>query len=339
MNLQIDRFIKFIPSEESVYLLTQKGHAFRLLTIIAEAARRYEGGSDGLRIGEAFIGGFENYDMSEQNYRTAKEILVRRSHIEIVETCRTRKKVTNGVTTVGTKVRLLSTTVYDINIIGTNDRSNDLPTTDPRPTNDKQEQQEVKNVNKQQQPLTPSLPLPVCSPVGLFSCIEGLVLSVQEKQKLCNFPELDVIRAVQVLKEQKKAVDSIMGFLLRAIENKWQPKSNPKIELSDEAKSNRDKLMRYAGENESQLQVKDIKISDRIDHAMFGVVKIPYEMEFKKFKELVITARRQYNLIPPERPPNLARVIEDHAPNGKVVNLQHAGSIASNLVENIQKRN
>lgn len=134
-----ERFLKFIPSKEAMYLLTEKGHAFRLLTIIAESARRYDGDPDGLKIGEALIGGHENYDMSESNYRSAKDILVRRSHIEIVETCRTRKKVTTGVTTVGTKVKLLSSNVWDINLEAGHDRTHDLPTTDPRPTHDEQE--------------------------------------------------------------------------------------------------------------------------------------------------------------------------------------------------------
>ena len=147
-----DRFIKFIPSEEAMYLLKQKGHAFRLLTIVAESARRYEGAPDGLNIGECFIGGHEKYDMTEQNYRTAKALLVSRNHIEIIETCRTRKKgltsrdnfnspfcknPTTGVTTVGTKVKLLSSNVYDINSNNGNDRTNDWVTTDQRPTNDK----------------------------------------------------------------------------------------------------------------------------------------------------------------------------------------------------------
>jgi len=131
-----ERFLKFIPSKEALYLLTKKGHAFRLLAIVAELARRYEGGVDGLKVGEALIGGHENYDMSEQNYRTAKDILVRRQHLKIVETCRTRKKVTTGITTVGTKVKLLSSSVWDINSDTGNDRSNDRPTTDQRPTND-----------------------------------------------------------------------------------------------------------------------------------------------------------------------------------------------------------
>lgn len=136
------RFLKFIPSEEALWLLKNKGHAFRLLTIIAESARRTDGNPDGLKIGECFIGGFENYDMTERNYRTAKDILIKRRHIEIVETCRTRKKSTTGTTTVGTKVRLLSSTVWDINSNSTDDRSDDCPTTDRRPTDDKQESKE-----------------------------------------------------------------------------------------------------------------------------------------------------------------------------------------------------
>ncbi len=152
-----ERFLKFIISEEAMYLLKKKGHAFRLLTIIAESARRYEGGADGLNPGEAFIGGHEDYDMTEQNYRTAKNILIRRQHIEIIETCRTRKKVTTGVTTVGTRVKLLSSTVYDINSEMGNDRTNDRPTTDQRPTNDKLRKirKKKKEEEKNKNPLPP----------------------------------------------------------------------------------------------------------------------------------------------------------------------------------------
>lgn len=139
-----NRFIKFIPSEEAMWLLKNKGHAFRLLAIVAESARRYEGGPDGLEIGEAFIGPHQNYDMSERNYRTAKEILVNRRHLKIVETNRTRKKSTTGTTTASTKVKLLSSNVWDINLNIDDDRNDDRPTTDRRLTDDKQEDKEVK---------------------------------------------------------------------------------------------------------------------------------------------------------------------------------------------------
>ena len=153
-----ERFIKFIPSEEAMWLLKKKGHAFRLLAIIAESARRVEGDPDGLNVGECFIGGHENYDMTERNYRTAKDTLVKRRHLEIVETCRTRKKATTGSTTVGTKVRLLSSNVWDINLNTTDDRNDDWPTTDRRPTDDKLRKN--KNIKKERkQHLPQSAPL------------------------------------------------------------------------------------------------------------------------------------------------------------------------------------
>lgn len=190
-----NRFIKFIPSEEAMYLLTQKGHAFRLLSIVAESARRYEGHPDGLHIGECFIGGFENYDMSEQNYRTAKEILLRRGHIEIIETCRTRKKgltsscsfnsgfcknPTTGVTTISTKVKLLSANVWDINLEIGNDRINERVTTDQRPTNDKQEAKEYKEYKEQ--PQTPSKEWAFAA--AIFECLKIPQLSDQDRKSI-----------------------------------------------------------------------------------------------------------------------------------------------------------
>lgn len=157
MSETSERFIKFIPSEEAMYLLKNKGHAFRLLAIVAESARRYEGGPDGLKVGECFIGGFQNYDMTEQNYRSAKAILIRRQHLLVIETCRTRQKATTEVTTVSTKVKLLSSNVWDINLILDNDRSNDRPTTDQRPTNDKL--RKIKKEKKDKKPTyLPNLP-------------------------------------------------------------------------------------------------------------------------------------------------------------------------------------
>lgn len=246
-----ERFIKFIPSEEAMYLLKKKGHAFRLLTIIAEAARRYENGTHGLRTGEAFIGGFEDYDMTEQNYRTAKKILEKRGHIEIVETCRTRKgltevqrnsntKITTEVTTVGTKVKLLSSSVYDINIDAPNDRSNERLTTDQRPTNDKQRNKEVKNTKKQQ-PQTPLNESNITDTIGpnvaadvvvVFSCLEKLPDSkVSRKRKIeitkkyqKENNEQAVINAVAVVTaEGFEPNETFEKSLNAALKGKWKP--------------------------------------------------------------------------------------------------------------------
>ena len=55
------RFIKFIDSDETFYLIEHHPNAFLLLTIIASRARRISGNPDGLEIGEAHIGDYKNY--------------------------------------------------------------------------------------------------------------------------------------------------------------------------------------------------------------------------------------------------------------------------------------
>lgn len=156
------RFIKFIPSAEALYLAKKHHNAFILLMFIAERARRENGHPDGLLIGECHIGDYKKYGLTEKEYRTAKKILVERKHIEIIETCRTRKSEKNSkstlnlqnseksateratkTTTVGTLVKLISSTVYDINPEPSNqqkgDRKGDRGATEGRPKGDEQE--------------------------------------------------------------------------------------------------------------------------------------------------------------------------------------------------------
>jgi hypothetical protein len=158
----VERFLKFIPSKEAMFLVTHKNlayqNAFRLLTIVAERARRYNGHPDGLMIGQCHLGKWTDYGMSEQNYKTAKKILERMQLIKIIETNRTRKKVTTGVTTEGTLIELISSTVYDINIEDGNDRSNDCLTTAQRLPNDKlRKNKKDKKEKEEELPLTPSV--------------------------------------------------------------------------------------------------------------------------------------------------------------------------------------
>lgn len=134
-----ERFLKFIPSEEAFWLMQHKPNAFNLLTHIANTARRINGHPDGLLIGQCHLQTWTFYGLTEQQYRTAKQILVQRKHIIIIETNRTRKKSTTGLTTASTLVQLCSTTIWDINPEDVNDRINVRPTTDQRLTNDKQE--------------------------------------------------------------------------------------------------------------------------------------------------------------------------------------------------------
>lgn len=132
------RFIKFIPGPEEEFLST-KPIAFTLLSLVAKRARRESGLADGLDPGECYIGDHKSIGATRQEYRTALKLLVTRKHFKILETCRTRQKSTTGTTTIGTKVKLLSSNVWDINLEETNHRSNHCPTTDQPPTNHEQE--------------------------------------------------------------------------------------------------------------------------------------------------------------------------------------------------------
>ncbi|HWY79556.1 MAG TPA: hypothetical protein VNW29_04300 [Candidatus Sulfotelmatobacter sp.] len=147
----MQRFIKFIPSEEATWLRDTHPNAFLLLQVIAERARRISGHPDGLEIGECYMGdlccGF-----SEQNYRTAKLRLVDMKYVKICETNRTRKKSTTGITTKGTKIKLISSAIWDINIENDNVSPNDCLTTDQRLPNDEQERtRKNKNEKEEQQ--------------------------------------------------------------------------------------------------------------------------------------------------------------------------------------------
>lgn len=161
-----ERFIKFIPSKEAFWLMTHKPNAFRLLTHIANTARRTYGCPEGLSIGECRLLNWEKYDLTEREYRTAKKILVDLKHIIIIDTCRTRQKSTTGTTTVSTRVRLISSTIYDINSEEIDDRNDDRATTERRPTCDFPQESEKdiqymkkEKKDKNKQPLTPSFPI------------------------------------------------------------------------------------------------------------------------------------------------------------------------------------
>lgn len=140
ISMSKKRFIKLLDSEETNYLLEHHPNAFLLLTLIAIRARRVSGKPDGLEIGEAYIGDYRKCGIeTERKYRTAKTLLQLRCHLLICETCRTRKKSTTGMTTHGTKVKLLKSTVWDINPESNDDRDDDRATTERRPSDDEEE--------------------------------------------------------------------------------------------------------------------------------------------------------------------------------------------------------
>ncbi|MHC4496421.1 MAG: hypothetical protein ACYSYM_11435, partial [Planctomycetota bacterium] len=106
-------FIKLIRSEQTREL-QKDPNAFTLLSVIACRARRTSMfDTQDLKLGEALIGDYKNYGMTEQEYRTSKTKLKRWGF------------ATFKATTKGTIAKLTDKSIYDINIEPSNGPSNE----------------------------------------------------------------------------------------------------------------------------------------------------------------------------------------------------------------------
>ncbi len=207
-----NRFLKFILSDEALWLMDHKPNAFRLLTHIARTARRIPGYPDGLSIGQCHLQHWEKYNLTQQEYRTAKQILVKRQHIKILKTKRTPKKSTTEsttdstteITTASTLVQLCSSTIWDINPKTYNDSNgdrvnqtiNDSVTTEQRLNNDKQEGRRVnKKEEEKKEDYARTAPRPrIVSPIS-FDFSSFIFLGITEQDKAdwrVSYPHVDV---------------------------------------------------------------------------------------------------------------------------------------------------
>lgn len=216
-----ERFIKYIPSPESEWLKENHPNAFLLLTLIAERARLVAGNPDGLDIGECHIGDYKKAGISTRGqYRHALSILLARAHIKIIENCRTRKKATTGTTTVGSRVKLISSTVYDFNFLSNNHR-NDHPTTTEQPPNNHEQRTRRMKKKEEQQPQTPSPE----GAVVVFSCLQNLDLEEKHKAELsAKYSEAVIEDAITAISEPGfKRKGSLLQVLRAACKECWKP--------------------------------------------------------------------------------------------------------------------
>lgn len=153
------RFLKLnLDNDEADFLAFSHPNAFILLYFIAKRARRIPGQADGLNVGECHIGDWESMGLSRQNYRTALKVLCQKKILRILETNRTRKNSTTGITTSGTKVLLLNSMIWDINQEEDNHLPNHCLTTAQPLPNHEEERIRKKKKEKEEQPQTPSFP-------------------------------------------------------------------------------------------------------------------------------------------------------------------------------------
>lgn len=125
MNHNSNGFIKLMKTHDAGELMEGYPNAYRLLSIIAWRAKRRPGfNRHGLEIGEALIGDFNRYKMTEQQYRTAKRIL------------ETNGFATFRPTNKGTIATIVDSRVYDINPEQTNGQITTEETVQQRATNE-----------------------------------------------------------------------------------------------------------------------------------------------------------------------------------------------------------
>jgi hypothetical protein len=119
-------YIKLIRGSTALEDMARNGHyeEMVLLMFIAKRARRTPCRITGLDIGEAMIGDFKNYGMTERKYRTAKNNLEKWGFSTF--------KTTNK----GTVAKLIDSTVYDINAEESDGQIDEQPTDNRRATDE-----------------------------------------------------------------------------------------------------------------------------------------------------------------------------------------------------------
>ena len=133
-------FLKLNRCEATLWLMANHPTAYLLLNLVALRAQRIPKHPSGLEVGESLIGDYEAIGATRGQYRAALAVLIRMKYLTISETCRTRKKATTGTTTVGTKVKLLNSDIWDISPEPNNHRNDHRTTTEQPPNNHDQEE-------------------------------------------------------------------------------------------------------------------------------------------------------------------------------------------------------
>lgn len=129
-------FVKLMKSTKVLELLKNRPTAYDLLTLIAFRAKRNTEEMNELEIGQAYIGDYESYGVTEMIYRLDKKFLEK------------YKIITTKTTNKGTIASLLDNSIFDINgvvPITTKITDEQRPNNDPITTNKKVK--EVKRIN------------------------------------------------------------------------------------------------------------------------------------------------------------------------------------------------
>jgi hypothetical protein len=129
-------WFKAVRSADALELIRANPNAYTLAAVIAYRARYRKGfDADGLGLGDAMLGDYENCGMTRQQHRTALAQLVK------------WKFATAKATNKGTIARLIDTRLFEIIPLEDNHQSNHRPTTE-QPTANHQATTNIEHKNK-----------------------------------------------------------------------------------------------------------------------------------------------------------------------------------------------
>lgn len=182
-----------------MFLATNHGNAFILLTIIATRARRNNGLPDGLISGDALISSSDLCpSMSRQVFRDSLKKLVDLGHVKIVTNGKKyfeREKSTIKITIKSMLVNLCSTSIYDINSESNNQQNNQQGTNREPTENHKQERIRKNEKEKKEEIAQTASPLRPKFSDFAFDFEKKEFVGISEKDlsdwKSC-YPQIDI---------------------------------------------------------------------------------------------------------------------------------------------------
>ena len=196
-------FLKLMRSEQTAELL-KCPTAFALASIIAYRARRNDCfNTHNLSVGEALLGDYRKYGMSEREYRTAKEKL------------RKWKIATFQATNKGTIGKLLDESIYDINADdgdGRRDRQETDGATDKRQASDRPETTN-KNIRTKERKKKPPI-----SPPGGAAISQELLEQFEEARTLYPGDKRGLDTEFENLKRKHRDWREIVPALLPSLD-------------------------------------------------------------------------------------------------------------------------
>lgn len=300
-----ERFIKCIISEKADWLAEKHPWAFMLLWQIAKRARRISGHIDGKQIGDAEIGDWKKIGMpTPDTYRYALEILIKYKFVEKVKTCRNWKNAPTSSPTKGTLVRLIDSSIWDINPEINPDVHTELTPTSPRLHPDEQERTRKNNKEEEQttlQELTSDnigykeIILKPTENDCLFAFLkdEKLGLSLASQESLSQEFQLHPEALEWAIKKLTKAKNiRNPGGYLRRMAQEWLKK----YENFQHAKHI------YEKHKSNFTQTKSLKASTNFC-SVFGEnleenpTKVHYELDNQPFKEILESSMRKAGIL------------------------------------------